>query len=276
MRRWLIPVVVVACSKGSSTAPSAPDKPVLDDPSSASVSSPPAGSGTRFPAPDNPDVHPPTSTAPPTDHKASAAAIFDATNYVAPAELAYSKKLKSVIYPACGGGEGPGEHCSLAGFDNSGASVDVDAKYQVSWHRYPGDTKNRQPTIDKLVATLDALETVRLDRQRWTGTPPLSLPSFGTLSWDDKAHKLIATRDGGGTTKVGVDWGDRGGPVNVFSAADAPLAVVQLRVNPASGGRESAPYGFAVRVPKEPGAKETSPQNEGYVVFIQLVVVPRP
>lgn len=51
---------------------------------------------------------------------------------------------------------------------------------------------------------------------------------------------------------VPATWGDQGGPVNVFSSPAAPVAMVQSRFNPASGGRE------------------------GYVVFIQLVVIPKP
>ncbi len=246
MRCWLIPLAIAGC-KNDGPRPTLPT-----DPSSTVAS--PAGA-SPVPASPNPDANPPPPTAAPDDHRASATAIYDATNYVAPAQLAYSRKLRSVIYPACHGGEGPGESCSLAGFDSAGASFDVERDLQVTWRRYPGDNKDRQAVIDRLVATFDKLDTLRLDRSPWRGDPA-ELPGYGTLVFHAKDKQLVATRDGR-TTKVAVPW-EREGPVNVFGAPSVPLAVVQSRFNPASGGRESAPV------------------TEGYVVFVQLVVVPRP
>ncbi len=242
MRVLLIPLVVAACGKG----------PV------AQTATQPGSNGdisSDVPLPVAPIVDqtaPPAPTTPPDDHAGSAASIYDATNYVAPAELAYSRALDAVIYPACGGGEGPGEHCGLAAYDKAGKDKKVPDDIQVTWFRY-NDAKDdkRTQTIAKLKGALDKLDTYRMDRVVWRGDAPLALAGFGSIEWKPKDKALIASRDGK-TSKVPTTWGDTGGPVNVFWSKDAPVAVAQLRFNPASGGKE------------------------GYVVFIQLVVIPLP
>lgn len=241
MRRLHFLLVVAACG-GRNPTPSQPSSS-----SAASVSS----EDPVAPAPIIDQTAPPASTTPPDDHRASAEAIYDATNYVAPAELAYSKTLEAVVYPACGGGEGPGEHCGLAAYDKAGKDRPVPAELQVTWYRANHDkTEARTRTIVKLGETLDKLNSSRMDRTAWRGDAPIELAGFGTLEWKPKDKVMIATRDGR-TTKVPVKL-DEGGPVNVYWSKDAPVAVAQLRFNPASGGRE------------------------GYVVFIQLLPIPRP
>jgi len=180
------------------------------------------------------------------DHAAAAAAIFEAMNYVAPAELGYSQTRGVVVYPACSGGEGPGERCQLAGLDHAGKDVDLGTV--VAWKHYGHDDTDRDAAVAELTRGLTALDTIRMRRLDWSGTG-IDVPDFGRVEWDGKA--FVASRDGK-TVRVPAEWANGGGPVAVYAAPAAPVAVAQLRVNPASGG------------------------TEGYVVFISLVVVPRP
>jgi len=241
--RWLGILAIAACS--NEPAPASPASNPVDP--SASVASPESPPPTPIP------IDAAAPTAPADDHAASAAAIYDATNYVMPAELAYSRKLGAVIYPACGGGEGPGEHCGLAAYDKAGKDLPLANDVRVLWQTHPGPKgkAGRRNTVDQLAAAFDKLDTIRLDRRAWAGAAPIDLSGFGRIDWKPKDKVLVATRDGR-TTRTSVAWGEKGGVVNAFWSPEVPLAVVQLRFNPASGGKE------------------------GYVVFIQLVVVPRP
>lgn len=236
MRGLLIPLVVGACSGAATPGPST-------SVAGAPVARPPEPA----PAPSAPSTVSPSTS--PHDHAASATAIYDATNYVAPAELAYSRTLDAVIYPACGGGEGPGERCGLAAYDRAGKDKPIPAATQVTWARYNhAKDDKRTTTIAKLTAAFDALDTHPLERVDWRGDP-LELVGFGRLSWEAESRTIVLSHDDK-TTRVATKL--EGGPVNAFWSADAPVAVAQLRHNPASGGRE------------------------GYVVFIELLVIPRP
>ncbi len=243
MLRGLAILCLAACGKPGTTSrsqvPVASDQVSSEDPTPA--------------APIIDQTAPPPPTTPPDDHRASATAIYDATNYVAPAELAYSKTLDAVIYPACAGGEGPGEHCGLAAYDRAGKDLAVPPALQVTWYRANDDqTTARTQVIAKLVATLDKLSTYRMDRIAWRGHPAIDLAGFGTVAWSPKDSAVVVSRDGK-SSRAAVALADpASGPVNVFWFKEAPVVVVQLRFNPASGGRE------------------------GYVVFVQLVAVPRP
>ena len=154
MRALLIPLVVAAC--GKDTPASQPSTPTGSPPTTGSGN---VGMSSEDPTPTEPIIDqtaPPASASKPDDHQASAAAIYDATNYVAPAELGYSRKLDAVVYPACGGGEGPGEHCGLAAYDKDGKDKKIPDDVQVTWFRYNHDKdKKRDDTIAKLKASLD-------------------------------------------------------------------------------------------------------------------------
>jgi hypothetical protein len=229
MRGVLIAILVLGCSKP-------PAEP------SGSVASPSAGT-TSDTGPI--DAAPPVGA--PDDHAASARAMRDSTNYVQPGELAYSRSRKIVIYPACHGGEGPGESCQLVGLDSAGKSVNLATVVQWSTQN-SNDAKGRIEAIAAITAALDELDTIRLGSHPWNRSP-LDIPGFATLTWDPKGE-FVATRDGK-TTRTKVQWGEQGGPAAIY-AADVPLAVALLRVNPTSGGRE------------------------GYVVFVTLAVITRP
>jgi hypothetical protein len=224
-------LVVVGCGKNAGGA----------DPN-ASV-----GPGSNAPPPPAvADAAAPSAAA--DDHAASAAAMFDAMNYVAPDELAYSRAKAIVVYPGCGGGEGPGEHCALTGLDHAGKPVEL-ADF-VQWSKQgETDPPGRGEAIARIKAALDALDTVRMDRTPWSGTA-MDVPGFGRIEWDAGGKQLVASA--GDKRRAVTVTSDKGGPVNVFASPAVPVAVVQLRFNPASGG------------------------TEGYVVFIELVVVPRP
>jgi hypothetical protein len=221
------------------------------------ASSPPPPSSNSSVSSDDPATRPNPvdaaviNTASPDDHAASARAIFDATNYVAPAELAWSRKLGVVIYPGCGGGEGPGESCSLGALDKAGKTVELPEAVRVSWSTGGRATDEQRATaIAQMTKAFDTLDTFRLDRTPWKGAA-LDVPGFGRIEYDAKAKMLIATAEGR-TSRVPLKAHGDGGPVNVYAAAAAPVAVVQSRFNPTSGG------------------------TEGYVVFIDLNVVPKP
>jgi hypothetical protein len=247
MRALLIPLAVAACGKDS-PPPATPASSGSVGSSNGSVSSDDPGPP---PAPIIDQTAPPVATSRPDDHEASATAIYDATNYVAPAELAYSRKLDAVVYPACGGGEGPGEHCGLAAYGRDGKDKKIADDVQVTWFRMNHDKDDkRTQTIAKLKASLDKLDTFRMDRAAWRGDQPIQLAGFGTVEWKPKDKTLVVTREGKTVSRP--TKSAEGGPVNVFWSKDAPLAIAQLRFNPASGGRE------------------------GYVVFVELVVLPRP
>jgi hypothetical protein len=77
------------------------------------------------------------------------------------------------------------------------------------------------------------------------------VPGFGHIEYDGKGQALIA-KAGDKTSRAHVGWGEGGGPVNVYTAPAAPLAVVQFRVNPGSG------------------------RTEGYIVSIALFLLDRP
>ena len=84
----------------------------------------------------------------------------------------------------------------------------------------------------------------------------MDVPGFARIEWDAKGKAMVATADGK-TRRVAVK-SDKGGPVNVYAAPGVPVSVVQFRYNPTSGQTENKAV------------------TEGYVVFIELVVVPRP
>jgi hypothetical protein len=184
------------------------------------------------------------------DPAATAAEMYDQQghNYVAPKVLAYGRKLHLVIYPACRGGEGPGESCDIAALDHVGKGADLDAK--ISWVTVAGRTQDREPAIAALEKLFVESDAVRLSKQAWRGEP-FEVANFGTIAWDEKRKTIVATREAA-TTKVRIEWGDQGGPVALYTSPSAPVAVALLRVNPTSGGRE------------------------GYVVSVQYAVVPRP
>jgi hypothetical protein len=172
----------------------------------------------------------------------------DSTNYVHPAELAYSRSLGMIIYPACGGGEGPGENCQLVGLDSAGKSVNLATVVQWSTQN-TSDAKARTDAIAAITKALDELDTIRLGSHPWNSSP-LDVPGFASITWDPKGE-FVATRDGK-TTRTKVQWGEKGGPAAVYAAPDVPVAAALLRVNPTSGGRE------------------------GYVVFVTFAVIVRP
>lgn len=264
--RWLAIVVLgVACQNQS--APKAPPPP-SSEPSAGSSATSSSNHGPNEPVaspatsdrpgtgstPANPDVSP---KAPPPipaggaqDRAADAAAWFDARNYVAPALVTYSRTNKLVVFPACRGGEGPGEHCSIAALD--GKSKTVPLPVDVAWSS-AGTSKpsDRAAKVADIARALTKLDTVRLARQPWTGAAPIDVAGFGVVTWSPGTKQMKVAR-GSATTDATVEWGDKGGPVAIYSAPDAPVAVAQLRVNPTSGG------------------------TEGYVVVIQFVVLARP
>lgn len=253
MLRLALVVVVVAC--GSDKGPNQPaSKPTNVEDPGASVSSPPP---TPTPPTPTPPTTPPataTSTAAtvptgPEDLGAAAADFYDpkGDNYVAPKLLAYAKKPQLVIYPACRGGEGPGESCDIAAMTHAGKGADLGV--QIHWSTVAGRKQDRDPAVKSVEKLLRDTDAVRMWKQAWRGEP-LELPGFGRLAWDDKARSIIATRDAA-TTNVAVT-GKNTGPVAVYWSPSAPVAVALLRFNAASGGRE------------------------GYVVSVEFVVIAKP